>query len=114
MESLFGRRTSKLSEVFSEAINEFLMALEDLILNWINATFGGPRLGGYASTVKEKSKQLENVVGFIDGTVIGVSRPQRDETPQSVVYNGHKRKHPIKYQAITTPWGLAMHLDGLT
>ena len=31
---------------------------------------------------------------------------------QRVAYNGHKRKHAMKFQGVTSPCGLALHLSG--
>lgn len=75
MESLFGSPTSQLSEVFWEALKECLMAIVDLIMDGVNATFWGPRFGNYVSAVKDNIKALDNVVGFIDATVICTARP---------------------------------------
>lgn len=55
---------------------------------------------------------LENVVGFIDGTVIDIARPYEQYSNQHIVYNGHKRKHELNFQAITTIGGLCAHLYG--
>ena len=54
---------------------------------------------------------LPNCVGFIDGTVIGIARP-KGQRRRRVVYNGHKRKHALKYQAVNTPDGLMLHAAG--
>jgi hypothetical protein len=40
---------------------------------------------------------LQNCVGFIDGTVRPICRPKYE---QERVYNGHKRRHAMKYQGI--------------
>ena len=45
----------------------------------------------------------------MDGTVRPICRPQQ---LQRVVYNGHKRVHALKYQAIATPNGLIANLYG--
>lgn len=75
MEILFGGHTSQLSEVFREALDEFLRAHANLIMDGINATFWGQRFEDYASAMKEKTKALRNSVDFIYGTVIDVTRP---------------------------------------
>lgn len=56
---------------------------------------------------------LENVVGFIDGTVLAIDGPGGSEKNQITVHNGHKRKHAPKFQAIKTPDGLCVHMYGL-
>lgn len=52
-------------------------------------------------------------MGSIDGTVIGLSRPKINEK-QRLLYNGHKRKHSLKFQAVTSPNGLVLHACGPT
>jgi hypothetical protein len=52
---------------------------------------------------------LDGTVGFIDGTVRGICRPSRH---QKRVYNGHKRKHALKFQSVSAPDGLIIHLSG--
>ena len=65
----------------------------------------------YAQCVHRKGKALCNCVGFIDGTVLGIARPSGSQA-QLVAYNGNKRKHAIKYQAVNSPDGLIPHLYG--
>lgn len=59
----------------------------------------------------EAEGALDNCVGFIDGLIIGIARP-RDCEDQHVAYNGHKGKHALKYQAVTTPNSLIIHAHG--
>lgn len=65
----------------------------------------------YAGKISQKCNGLSNCVGFIDGTVIGIARPS-GHLYQRVVYNGHKRKHALKYQAVNAPDGLILHVSG--
>ena len=65
----------------------------------------------YASSVYEKCSALQKCVGFIEGTVIGIARPKGYEL-QRVTYNGHKRKHALKFQALNSPDGLVLHVYG--
>ncbi|CAB3996987.1 Hypothetical predicted protein [Paramuricea clavata] len=62
-----------------------------------------------ARAVHEKGAALDNVWGFVDGTVRPISRPKLH---QNVMYNGHKRVHAIKWQAVNAAIGLIVHLDG--
>ena len=57
----------------------------------------------------EKASALSNCVAIIDGAVIGASR-LGDSGYQHVLYNGHKRKHAHKYQAVLTPDGMLLHV----
>ncbi|ETL78087.1 hypothetical protein L917_21053 [Phytophthora nicotianae] len=59
-----------------------------------------------------------NIGSFTDGTVRGICRPQPRKNgtgkmlPHKSVYNGHKRKHGLKFQTLVTPDGLIVHLFG--
>lgn len=63
----------------------------------------------FADAVHAKGGALRHCMGFIDGTVRGIARPSRN---QRHVFNGHKRKHALKYQSVTTPDGVIVHLNG--
>lgn len=69
------------------------MKLHDLIQNTENVT------------------RLSILSGFIDGTVLKFARPG-DNAVQNSAYNGHKRKHALKYQTITPSNGLISHASG--
>ena len=56
-----------------------------------------------------KSASLDNVWGLVDGTLRNIAHPVQN---QGVSYNGHKRKHGLKYQSITTPNGIIANLYG--
>lgn len=58
-----------------------------------------------------KSAALHHCVGFMDGTVLGIARPG-SSAEQNAAYNGHKRKHALKFQTITSPDGLILHAHG--
>jgi nuclease HARBI1 len=65
------------------------------------------RVGFYATTIARKGNDLQDCVVFIVGTVIGIAR-RRDSEIQRIAYNGHKRKHAMKFQAVTAPDGLIL------
>lgn len=48
-------------------------------------------------------------IAFIDCTIRQIARPS---LYQRVVYNGHKKMHALKFQALTTPDGMIAHLWG--
>lgn len=50
---------------------------------------------------------LDNCFGFLDGTVPPIARPGMN---QRVMYNGHKRVHSLKFQAVAKPNGLTANL----
>lgn len=52
------------------------------------------------------------MIGFIDGTVLRVARPSGIHMMQLVGYNGHKRKHGIKFQIVSGPDGMVLNCYG--
>ena len=79
--------------------------LQDMNQPWLQS----PCLTSFAQAVHRKGAALDNVWGFIDGTLKGCCRPQQY---QRMLYNGHKRYHGLKYQSITTPSGMIANLYG--
>ncbi|KAF0723151.1 hypothetical protein Ae201684P_015649 [Aphanomyces euteiches] len=87
LEEFFGLRRDMLSRILS-----FMVVLQR-----------------YASTISAKGSPLKCVVGFIDGTVRPICRPKRY---QRSTYNGHKRVRALKFQVVSAPNGLIIHLAG--
>ena len=63
----------------------------------------------YADCIQQMGAPLDNCFGFIDGTVRPIARPGMN---QRVLYNGHKRVHSLKFQAVAIPNGLIANLHG--
>ena len=57
----------------------------------------------------DKNQVMENIWGFIDGTVRPCCRPVRF---QKTVYNGHKKVHAIKFQSVVAWDGMIAHMNG--
>ena len=112
LEVLFALHTPHLSQIFWEGLSQFVSVRVDLVMGNLHKPFWQTRFEEYAEAVVIKSQALENVVAFIDGTNLAIARPSGLDIDQRVAYSGHKRKHAIKFQALTTPCGLAMHLSG--
>ena len=51
----------------------------------------------------------QNCFGSVDGTVLRILRTKIN---QSIVYNGHKRAHGIKFQSLPLPNGLIGNISG--
>ena len=111
LEEVFGKHSSQLSEIFWECLEKFVETRGHLLTGDVCAEFVAEKASTCAEAVHRKSQAMSNCIGFIDGTVIGISRP-RGSRMQNVVYNGHKRKHALKYQTIVTPDGLILHEFG--
>ena len=105
----FGRAVPQLCMVFNHML-DFLITRWGHLLKTLNQGWLAPeKLAGFSRAVHRKGSALDNVWGFIDGTLKGCCRPGRH---QRVVYNGHKRKHGLKYQSVTTPSGMIANLYG--
>lgn len=67
--------SSRLSDIFWQGLEAFLSERKHIILADMNPDFMVRRLYLYDDAVAKKSGALNNCVGFIDGTVIGIARP---------------------------------------
>ncbi len=63
----------------------------------------------YANATESAGCPLENVIGFIDGTLIENCRPSEN---QQLLYNGKDKIHGLKYQSLMLPNGLTANLYG--
>lgn len=66
-------------------------------------------LDRYSQAVSAHTSINLNCWGFIDGTVRPNCRPSQN---QRLLFNGHKRVHCLKFQGLTSPDGLLVHLSG--
>lgn len=62
----------------------------------------------YAAAVRHKFTILDRCLEFMDGKVTGIARPRASDE-QNKAYNGHKRKHALKYQTVTTSDSLIIY-----
>ena len=109
MVPLFGRSVPQLSMIFNQTIDLIDSShnhrLSDLSQGWLSPCC----LKAFADSVHRKGAALDNIWGFIDGTVRPFCRPKVN---QRILYNGHKRLHALKYQSVTTPSGMIANLFG--
>lgn len=117
LSGFFGRSASGLSNIFLHLLNNLDSRYENLAA--FSSGIVSERLAVYADAIFVAGAPYPNVWCFIDGTVRGVCRPQprkvcgkRKYLTQQSVYNGHKRKHALKFQTLLTPDGLIAHLYG--
>jgi hypothetical protein len=100
MEKFFGIRKSKISA----ALITFVDALYKVALPYLsNPAIFHHRFNLYSKLIFDKSNSVNNIWGFIDGTLRKTCRPIRY---QRAAYSGHKRCHGIKFQSVITPDGL--------
>ena len=79
------------------------------VTRWNHGILNPPLIATYADTVHSKGAALDNCFSFIDGTVWPISRPMSN---QRVVYNGNRRVHALKFQAVTLPSALIANIYG--
>ena len=80
------------------------------VLLWDKKRLSPIRLKTFQDKIVEKGSKLQNIVGFVDGTRLNVSRP-RNSMLQWALYNA-KYGHNIAYLSVQGPDGLMMHFDG--
>lgn len=111
LEEVFGKHASQLSEIIWEGLEHFLDAPKNLLLGTLSSSFVAKHAERYAKAIKDKSSAMRNCIGFIDVTVIGIAILKGYEM-QRVCYSGHKQKHALKIQAVSSPDGLIFHVFG--
>ena len=106
---LFSRSVPQLSMIFNQTIDLMDSShnhrLSNVNKGWLSACC----LKAFADSVHRKGAALDNVWGFIDGTVRPCCRPKVN---QQILHNGHKRLHILKYQPVTTPSGMIANFFG--
>jgi len=103
----FRRQIEFLSKLVN-ALTMFLYERFKVLLEFDYLRLTREKLEEFATAIARKTP-LQCVFGFIDGTVRRICRPSAH---QKNWYSGHKRYHGLKYQAITTPDGIIVHLYG--
>ena len=100
MEEFFGMRISHLSSV----LHTIVEAMYDLAVPYFtNPAIFAHKMHYYASKIYDKNGLLNNLWGFVDGTLRKTARPVYF---QKQAYSGHKRCHGLKFQTVVTPDGL--------
>ncbi|CAB1109359.1 unnamed protein product [Ectocarpus sp. CCAP 1310/34] len=68
-----------------------------------------PKIGDFCEAISSRGSPLPRCWGFLDGTIRKICRPGRW---QRMYYNGWKRPHALKYQAVDSPDGIIRQLWG--
>ena len=105
----FGRPVPELCMIYNTVLDCVYSVHGFRLTSWNQDFLSPTNLNEYANFVRRKNSPLTNCFGFIDGTVRSISRRGK---LQHVVYNGHKRVHALKFQAIALPNGLIANLYG--
>lgn len=106
----FGQRPLSVLCLATNRVVEFVYAAHHRrITDWNLAVLNPPALQTYADCIHQHGAPLNNCFWFIDGTVRPIARPG---TNQRILYNGYRRVHSLKFQAVAIPNGLIAHLSG--
>jgi hypothetical protein len=104
----WGRSTTSLSCCINELGDHLFLRWKHLFE--FRPSFHSPeRLSHYATCIAAAGSPIKDIWGFIDGTFVGICHPQED---QGAAYNGHKKHHGLKFQAVITPDGLLAPVFG--
>ncbi|KAF0732692.1 hypothetical protein AaE_009216 [Aphanomyces astaci] len=106
---MFGRSCSGMSNIFLHLVDLIYDRYQHILFLDLNRI--ASRLDEFCSAILNRGAEIVNVWGFIDGTMRGCCRPSGG-SEQRTMYNGHKRKHEIKFQTVVTPDGLISHVFG--
>lgn len=105
----FGRNPTAMSLIFNEVLDIIYDNNHHRLDQWNHTILGPQQIQEYANAVHAKGAPLKNCFGFIDGTLREISRPKYH---QRLVYNGHKRRHGLKFQSVVVPNGIIANLQG--
>ena len=105
----YNRSQSSLSDLINELV-QFIDKKWSHLLDFDHQHLLSPqKLEEYARAVHKAGAPLTSVWCFIDCTIRGICSPTWF---QRQVYNGHKKFHSLKFQALKLPNGLIGHLYG--
>jgi hypothetical protein len=106
-----GWSISKIS-ILLNACTRILQDRWGKLVKFDHSAFQDPlRLQELALAVRNAGHPLLSCCALIDGTTFAIARPRGDDQ-QRAFYNGHKRQHIVRYQAITTPDGMIVSFFG--
>ena len=104
----FGRNPTELCLIFNTVLDHVYVNNCHRLQSWDQFFLQPFMLRQYADAIHHRGAPLQNCFGFVDGTVIQISRPKQN---QRTVYNGHKRVHAFKYQSVALPNELIANLS---
>ena len=105
----FGRNPTEICLIFNTVLDYVYLHHHHRLKSWIQNVLQPAMLQLYAAQIHAKGAPLQNCFGFVDGTLLRITRPTVN---QRLVYNGHKRVHGIKFQSISLPNGIIANLTG--
>ncbi len=106
LQPYFGRSPEDCSVIVNNMLSDvhhrFAHLLSSVDQPWMNHE-------AYCKAIVQKGSPVNNVFGFIDGTLRQICRPG---VRQKEMFSGHKRCHGLKFQHIMLPNGLVCHSYG--
>ena len=105
---LFPLSDGALSTLFNQIAEDIHHRWKHLLL-WDHVRLTPQFLNRCRVFVQRKGGLLHETFAFVDGTGMRICRPLVD---QQEFYSGHKKYHCLRFQAITTPDGIIVHLGG--
>ena len=105
----FARPVPELCIISNYMINFIYDHWKHLLKSMNQPWLSPDNLQNFADAIHQKGGALSNCWAFVDGTVRPICRPQNN---QRVVYNGHKKVHALKFQAVGAPKGMIANLYG--
>ena len=109
LQLLFGRTTDQLSRIIRVILDDLYDRFVPGLLGLDTGRVTIKVIREFAAKVTAKGSALKDCWGFVDGTCHQTMRPQEH---QDLFYNGKDRVHSVKFQALTTPDGLMLHVFG--
>ena len=106
---IFGRAIEEMSLITTQFTKKNYDQWGHLVSTMNQPWLAPNKLKVFADAIHEKGAAVDNCWGFVDGSMEPVCRADRF---QRVIYNGHKRVHALKYQAVSAPNGLCALLSG--
>ena len=106
---LYDRSQSSLSELINELVEFLDERWEHLLACDSDHLLHPSKLAQYAAAIFEKGSPLPHIIAFLDCTIHRICHPT---WYQRMAYNGHKKFHAMKFQALMLPNGIIGHLYG--
>ena len=107
MVPLFVSAPPQLSMIFNQTVDFIDTNWEHLLQYFNQGWLSRPCLQAFSGSLCRRGAELDNVWGFLDGTVRPICRPK---VQQRILCNRHKRFHALKFQSVTTPSGVTANL----
>lgn len=105
----YNRSQAAISEIVNDLVEILDERWKHLLDFDIDGAVSQEALAKYAAAIFESGAPVHTVWGFIDCTIRRICRPT---SHQRQAYNGHKKHHAVKYQAVVAPDGRVVHLYG--